>query len=292
MTLATLADILPAARAGRYAVPAFNVDNLEIIDPLVRAAESERAPVIIQSGPVGLDHAGWELVAVVVRERGARSPVPVVLHLDHGASLAQVERALSLGFTSVMVDGSALGRGDNEALTREAVAFARRAGASVEAELGSIPGQEEGIDISDEAAQRTDPRTAQEFVAATGVDALAIAAGNVHWVPDAPVRLDVKRIRAIAAEVAVPLVLHGGSGLDRNDTCSAISAGVSKLNIAFGINRPFLDALSNAVGHGNVESAPGRKRAHPHKVLLAAREAARRAAQDWIRLFGASGRAA
>ncbi len=290
MTLATLADLLPAARTSGYAVAAFNVDNLEIIEPLIRAAEYENAPVIVQGGPVGLDQAGWEVVAAVVHKLAASTPIPIALHLDHGGSIEHIERALAAGFTSVMIDGSGLDRYANEALTRETVALARKAGASVEAELGSIPGQEEGIDVSDEAAQRTDPATAREFVEATGVDALAVAVGNVHWVPDEPVRLDIARLRAISEQVSVPLVLHGGSGITPGDAMAAIKSGVSKFNIAYGINRPFLDALSSAVENGNIETSPGRKRAHPHQVLGPARAEAQRAAQDWIRRFWSNGR--
>jgi fructose-bisphosphate aldolase class II/tagatose 1,6-diphosphate aldolase GatY/KbaY len=128
------------------------------------------------------------------------------------------------------------------------VALARKAGASVEAELGSIPGEEEGIDISDEAAQRTDPKIAREFVEATGVDALAVAVGNVHGFTPEPVRLDLERLRAIAAVCSAPLVLHGASGLPEEDLLGAVAAGVVKVNVNAELRRAHIEALRADVG--------------------------------------------
>ncbi len=290
MPLVPLAPMLAAAQAGAYCVAAFNVDNLEVIEPLVRAAEQEGAPVIVQGGPVGLDHAGWEAVAAVVRAVAERSPVPVALHLDHGSGLAQVERALAAGFTSVMLDGSGLDYPEKVDLTRQAVQRARGRQASVEAELGAIAGTEEGVNVADEAAFFTDPGDAARFVASTGVDCLAVAVGNVHWVSDDPVTLDLPRLRAIRAAVPVPLVLHGGSGISDRVLMEAIRSGVTKLNIAYAVNRPFVDALEGALASARVETVPGRKRAHPHKALVAAKEAACRAARERIRALGSAGR--
>lgn len=291
MPLVNLDAMLRAAQAGRYCVAAFNVDNLEIIQPLIRAAELEQAPVIVQGGPVGLDHAGWEAVGAVVRDAAGRSAVPVALHLDHGASLAQVERALAAGFSGVMLDGSSLGPAEKLALTRQTVELARRVGASVEAELGAIAGSEEGLDVSDEAARFTEPGEAAEFVAATGVDCLAVSIGNVHWISDRPTLLDLPRLREIRAAVSVPLVLHGGAGVPEPTLVEAVAAGICKLNMAYVINHAFAEALGEALGLANVETVPGRRRVHPHKVLLAGRNAVEAVARGRIRLLGGSGRA-
>lgn len=288
--LVNLRAMLQAARQGGYAVAAFNVDNLEIIEPLVRAAELERAPVIIQGGPVGLDHAGWEEVGAVVRLAAERASVPVALHLDHGASLEQVQRALAAGFTSVMLDGSNLPEAEKLELTRQTVALARARGASVEAELGAIAGSEEGVSVADEAARFTEPAEAAAFVAATGVDCLAVSIGNVHWVSDQPTVLDLERLRAIRDAVPVPLVLHGGSGVDDATLARAVAAGLSKLNIATATNKAFVEGLRSALDRAFVETTPGRRRVHPHKLFLAARAAVCEAARGRIRVLGASGR--
>jgi len=286
-----MGPLLQAAQAGGYGLAGFNVDNLAMLAAVVRAAEEESAPLIVQGGPVGLDHAGWEETAALVRLAARRSHGPIALHLDHGATLAHVTKALELGFTSVMFDGSALPYREKVSLTRRVVRAAHEVGATVEAELGAIPGSEEGVTVSDEAASLTDPRAAAAFVDETGVDCLAIAIGNVHWTSNRPTVLDLERLRAIREAVAIPLVLHGGSGVADAVLRAAVAGGITKLNIANAINRAFIDALRGALDSAEVDLGDGRIRVRPHNVLSPAVAAACQAARERLRVLGASNRA-
>jgi fructose-bisphosphate aldolase class II/tagatose 1,6-diphosphate aldolase GatY/KbaY len=178
-------------------------------------------------------------------DAAAASSARLGVHLDHSRDLDEITACLEAGYTSVMVDGSHLPFAENIALTREAVRRARKHGAWVEAELGALPGDE---DVSTNAAMApaamTDPSQAAVFVAETGVDALAVAVGNVHGFTATPVRLDLDRLAAIHAAVPVPLVLHGASGLPQDQLLSALSRGVAKINVNAELRRAYLQAVS------------------------------------------------
>ncbi|MCI0679244.1 MAG: ketose-bisphosphate aldolase [Actinobacteria bacterium] len=291
MPLVPLAEILDAARDQGYCVPGFTIDNLEIVAPLIEAGETERSPVVIQAGPVGLDHAGWETLAAVVATRAGVSSVPIALHLDHGSSIEQAHRAIDAGFTSVMIDGSSLDERSKLDLTVAVVRSAHESGASVEAELGPIAGSEEGVSVSDADASLTDPGMAERFVEQTGIDALAVSVGNVHWVSDSPPVLDFGRLRLLRDAVPVPLVLHGGSGVAREDLPDVVRCGVTKLNIAFNVNRAFVAGLREGLAATEIETVPGRRRCHPHRALAAAKGSVREAARAEIVVLGSSNRA-
>ncbi|SRR5579884_261568 len=282
MPLVNATPLLAQARAGGYALAAFNLDTVALVRPLIRAAVEEQAPVIIQAGPVGLRAAGLEALAAVVRVEANAARVPIGLHLDHGTDLEEVAACLAAGFTSVMLDGSLLAPDEKLRLTRQAVAVARARSAGVEAELGPIAGAEEGITVAAAAARMTDPDEARAFVDRTQVDALAVSVGNVHTPPPAPVELDLDRLRQIAARVHVPLVLHGGSSVTEASLVRAVRLGVAKVNIAHVINRAFVGGARQALGAGA---------SRPSQVLAEAEEAVVTAARERIRLLGAAGTA-
>jgi len=237
MPLVTFNDILPQARRDKRAVAAFNVANLETLLSVFKAAEAERSPVIIQVYQRLFKDERAELIAAMTRSLAAKSGIPVALHLDHGESLEQIKKAIGIGYTSVMIDGSKLPFAENIALTAEAARIAHQAGVTLEAEIGHVPFGDGEIELST-AAEAT------EFVEKTGVDALAISIGTVHgFYKKAPV-LDIARAREIGGRVAIPLVLHGGTGVPEDQLRLAVGCGVAKVNIATELQSTFLKGVA------------------------------------------------
>lgn len=242
-------DALKQAAATGHALPGFVVYNLETVQGITAAAEAAGTPVLIQAGSSPFKHAGREALmrlALDAAEDSATARLGV--HLDHSRDLDEITACLETGYTSVMVDGSHLPFAENIALTKEAVRRARHHGAWVEAELGALPGDE---DVSTDAvateAAMTDPVRAAEFVAATGVDALAVAVGNVHGFTRDPVRLDLDRLASLHELVPVPLVLHGASGLPVEELHGALARGVAKVNVNAELRRAYLEAVRTAL---------------------------------------------
>lgn len=223
------------AEEKRIAVGSFNTPNLESLQAVIGAAEELKLPVIIQFAQC---HEPWiplELIGPIMVEMAKKSAVPVCVHLDHGETLEYLEKALQIGFTGIMYDGSVLPYEENLANTKKAVAMAGKTGASVEAELGSMGKRESGAgDIGsgeDDTKVYTDPQKAKEFVQASGIDALACSFGTTHGIYLTTPKLDfdvVKNVRALTNDI--PVVMHGGSGVSREDYHKAIQAGVRKIN--------------------------------------------------------------
>ena len=233
MSLVTLKDILPEARRQGYAVAAFNVANLETLYPVVRAAELEGYPLIVQVYQRLFNDERAGMIAAMCRRLAETRRIPIALHLDHGASLDVIIKAIACGYTSVMFDGSALEPAENIRMTRQAVEIARSAGVSIEAEIGHVP-------FGDGEIRLSEPSEAEEFIAATGVDALAISVGTVHGYYKQAPKLDIERTRAISKAVDTPLVLHGGTGVPDAELCAAVGNGVAKVNIATEMQHLFL----------------------------------------------------
>jgi ketose-bisphosphate aldolase len=216
--------MLATALAAHSAVPAFATDNLEMVQAVTAAAEQTDRPVIMLAGSSHFHHAGRAALISMALQAAHTSTAPVGVHLDHSRDLAEIEQCTKAGYSSVMADGSHLPFEDNIALTRAAVAIAHPAGVWVEEELGAIPGDE---DVSTDATPpqtMTDPVGAAEFVERTGVDALAVAVGNVHGLTSTPMSLDLQRLTAIQSAVPVPLVLHGASGLPTSSSAQPSTA--------------------------------------------------------------------
>jgi fructose-bisphosphate aldolase class II/tagatose 1,6-diphosphate aldolase GatY/KbaY len=230
-----------------HALPGFVAYNLESVQGIVAAAEAHPGrPVLIQAGSSPFKHAGREPLMRLALDAAAHSDAPLGVHLDHSRDLDEITVCLEAGYTSIMVDGSHLPFAENIALTREAVRRARAHGAWVEAELGALAGDEDvSTNAHASATAMTDPSQAAEFVAETGVDALAVAVGNVHGFTAAPVRLDLNRLAAIHSAVPVPLVLHGASGLPEEQLLGALSRGVAKVNVNAELRRAYLQAVSD-----------------------------------------------
>ncbi|MBN2625160.1 MAG: ketose 1,6-bisphosphate aldolase [Spirochaetales bacterium] len=244
MALVNLADQLRDAKTKKYAIGAFNMVNLEFLTAVIEAAEKARSPVILNLAEVHMPYVDTELLSCAAVRAAERSAVPVVLNLDHGLSFDTVKRVVDLGFTSVMFDGSSLSYEDNLARTAEIVRYCHDRGVSVEAELGAVGGDEGGALFSEaDPSLYTDPEQAGAYVRETGVDALAVAIGNSHGRYKGEPQLDFARLAALRDRAGVPLVLHGGSGIGREDFQRAISLGITKINFYTGMSQAALDSL-------------------------------------------------
>ncbi|EKP95169.1 class II fructose-bisphosphate aldolase [Thermaerobacter subterraneus] len=287
MPLVDAREVLRRAAAEGYAVPGLNFHSLDMVPALLEVAEAERSPLILQASAGTIAFLGFDAIEAVVRASARRCRVPVVLHLDHARDYKLVLGALRHGFTSVMADGSSLPFEDNVSFTAKVAEAAHAAGVAVEGELGYVPRAGDpantGVAGAPEGYEFTLPEQAEEFVARTGVDSLAVAVGTVHGVYREAPRLDLERLAAIRARVPVPLVLHGGSGLTAEMLQAAIAWGVAKVNFATELKHAWAGALRAALS-GNHETDPRRLLAPALKALQD--EAARK-----IRLCGSQGRA-
>lgn len=240
--LLTGKDALLKGYEDGWALGAFTVYNIELAQAVIIAGESVDVPLLIQAGSSGFLYAGEDVLARVAITMAEQSRTPVGVHLDHSRSLEEVRRCLDRGYTSVMVDGSHLSFADNARMASRAVAIAEPYAAWVEAELGVIPGSEDRS-TSTGAAPYTDPGQAQRFIEESGVDALAVAVGNVHGMTASPVSLDLGRLGEIRARTTIPLVLHGASGVPDHNIAAAIRLGVAKVNVNAEIRNAYIRAL-------------------------------------------------
>jgi tagatose 1,6-diphosphate aldolase GatY/KbaY len=247
--LATGFDVIREAHRAGHAVAAITTYTLESIRAVVSAAERTGRPVILQAGSSSFGAVGRDTLAAACLAAAQRASVPVGVHLDHADDRAEITACIELGYSSVMVDGSGLPFEENVALTRAVAEEAHSRQVWVEGELGALPGNEDASSdvVARDTALMTDPAQAEEFVDRTGVDALAVAVGNVHGISDTPARLDLARLEAIAARVRVPLVLHGASGLPVEDLTAAVARGVAKVNVNAELRRAHIEAVTAAV---------------------------------------------
>lgn len=282
--LMTGKELLLHAQENKYAVGAFNVNNMEGIQAIIGAAEELKAPVILQASQGGLKYAGVEYIAGLGKLAASQAKVPVALHLDHGTDFDQVMQCIRNGFTSVMIDGSRFPLEENIAFTKKVVEIAHMVGVTVEAELGKIGGTEDHITVSDKDATFTDPMEAKRFVEETGVDYLAIAVGTAHGVYKGEPKLDYDRIIEIRNMVDVPLVLHGSSGVPAESLQKAISLGICKINIDTDIRAAFAKSVKEYM-----LSNPDQ--IDPRKILGPASEAMKRVIMEKMKIFGSIDRA-
>jgi fructose-bisphosphate aldolase, class II len=242
--LARTQDLLETAMRAtpRYGVIAFNVIGLEHAEAIVEGAEAERSPVILQisQNAIRYRRGAIEPIAAACRAMAEAAAVPVALHLDHATTHALCARAAAAGMSSIMFDASTSSHALNIELTAAEAAWAHGIGVSIEGELGVVGGKE-GAVTSIEGM--TDPGAAGEYVAATGIDALAIAVGTEHGMTEQRATLDLDRIEAIRAVVDVPLVLHGSSGVAAAVLAEAIRRGITKVNMATQLNVAFTGAI-------------------------------------------------
>lgn len=235
--LVNLQTVLDMAEKGGYAIPAFNVYNMETVIGAIHAVEEMKSPAILQVYPrLFKEEAGYYLAPVVVAA-AHKASVPICFHLDHGPSTLETTRAIRGGATGIMLDGSTLPFEENIALTREVAQTCSYLDVQVEGELGHV-----GFTSDAEMDEFTRPEDAKRFFDETGVACLAVAVGTAHGRYSKPPKLDIDRIRAIReATGEKPLVLHGGSGVPDEEIKKAVQAGIRKINFATDICYAFLD---------------------------------------------------
>lgn len=236
--IVNLKEILTIADLGSFAVPAFNVSNIETVVGVMQAAQETGAPVIFQMYTRLFDNPEAPFVAKTVLEAMCELKTPAAFHLDHGAGMEQVQRALRFGATGIMLDASGWPLEENISRTAAAVAVCDACGVPVEGELGHVGGTKD-----EKMSDFTDAAEAEEFVKRTGVSALAVMVGTAHGKYLKAPALDIGRIREIWSRTGVPIVLHGGSGVPDDQLRMAIDAGVRKVNFATDLNCAFLDGV-------------------------------------------------
>ena len=281
--LVTLKEALKIAEEKKIAVGAFNAANLESLQAVITAAEELNLPVIMQFAQC---HEPWvplALIGPIMVAEAKKASVPVCVHLDHGETLDYLEKALEIGFTGIMYDGSVLPYAENLKNTKRAVEMAAKTGACVEAELGSMGKRESGAGDADgdDTKIYTDPQKAKEFVEASGIDALACSFGTTHGIYLSAPRLDfdvVKNMRAMTNDI--PVVMHGGSGVSREDYHAAIRAGVRKIN--------YFTYMDKAGGNAAAEYLKSLRAEEPlffSSVSMAARDAMKENVKEAMKMF-------
>lgn len=290
--LVSLKELMEDAEKGGYAVGAFNVSNLESLMAIMQAAEETGRGVILNYAEVHAPFLSMEQAAPIMLDAAKKAKVPVCVHLDHGSSMESCIQAIRLGFTSVMLDASAEDYETNVRETKEIVRLAHSVGVTVEAELGHIFSSDMGLAESPKEAETlesfdsaedvyTDPATAKDFVERTGVDVLAIAFGTTHGIYTKKPKLDLERITKIKEAIDIPFVMHGGSGLSKEEFQTAIRNGIRKINyytyMTLAGGRAVKEALDQKSPDENVFF---------HDIPMIAVEAMKENVKEAIRVFG------
>ena len=246
MSFVTSEKMLLDAQKGGYAVGAFNVENMEMVMAVIAAAEELRAPLMLQTTPSTVKYAGLDLYLANVKTAAERASVPVCMHLDHGDSFELAMRALRVGYSSIMIDGSHSMFEENIAVTKAVADACRPSGIPVEAELGKVGGKEDDLDGGN--GGYTDPQEAKEFAERTGIGSLAVAIGTAHGVYKGEPKLDLDRLAEIRKVVSIPLVLHGASGLSEEAVAESIKRGICKVNFATELRSAYTEGVKEFLG--------------------------------------------
>jgi len=278
MPAATLREVLQNTREQHFAVGAFDTMDHAFTEGILAAAEETQTPVIVAAG----DFPGpdYENFLPYLADRVRRASVPVCLHFDHGGSFEACARAIRAGFTSVMIDGSALPFAENIALTKRVVEMAHACGVDVEGEIGHVGANAGSVESARDDSRYTEPEAAAEFLEKTGVDALAVAIGTAHGVYKEAPKIDFERLSTIRSMVSVPLVMHGASGLSDEDFRRAVENGMCKINAFTNLTL----AVTSRIAADMPDLANPPKMSHEISLRMTAY--AKREVLRHIRLFG------
>ena len=283
-TVVSAKEMLIDARKGGYAVPAFNIHNLETIQVVSEAAAELKSPLMIAATPSTLKYAGEDYLLAIVNTAAKRYNIPIAVHLDHAEDVPYIKTLIDMGYKSVMIDASHHPFEENISIVREVVDYAHQYGVSVEAELGRLGGQEDDIIVDEKDSFYTDPKSAVEFVERTGIDSFAVAIGTAHGMYKSEPKLDFDRLEEISKLVDIPLVLHGGSGIPDKDVQRTIKQGIAKVNIATELKIPFAAAVRD---HFLADPSAN----DPRKYLTPGKEAMMKVALEKILMVGSNGKA-
>ncbi|MBS5053040.1 class II fructose-bisphosphate aldolase [Faecalimonas sp. LCP19S3_D12] len=282
MPLATTKQMLLDAQKREYAVPAFNVENMEMVQAVVAAAQESQSPVILQTTPSTVKYADLKYFYNNAMAAAQEVTVPVVMHLDHGNSFSLAMRALRVGYTSIMIDGSHGSFEENIAVSKAVVDACHPSGIPVEAELGKVGGKEDDLDGGD--GGYTDAKEAAQFVEKTGIDSLAVAIGTAHGVYKGIPKVDVQRLSEIREMVSIPLVLHGTSGVPDDTVKECIKRGICKVNYATDLRIAFTKGVTEVL-QTNPETID------PKKYNACGRENVKQYAMQKMEICGSKGKA-
>ncbi|MEC0213207.1 class II fructose-1,6-bisphosphate aldolase [Paenibacillus ehimensis] len=284
MPLVSMNEFLPKAKANKFAVGQFNMNNLEFAQAITEAAEELKSPFIFGVSEGALKYMGIEFTVAIAEAAAKKSGLPIALHLDHGSSFEVAMKCIRAGFSSVMFDGSHYSFEENIRLTKEVVKTAHAMGVSVEGELGTIGGVEDDISVDEADANLAKPEEAIRFYEETGVDCLAIAVGTAHgmYAGEPNIRFDI--IEKVSKAIPVPVVLHGGSGVPDEMIRKSIEAGVGKINV----NTENQVACTQTIREVLNKDA---KVYDPRKYLTPARKAMVEVVKSKIQLFGSANQA-
>jgi len=272
-------SILGHAHQNNYAVGAFNINNMEILQAIVNACEEKNSPVMLQASEGAIKYAGIDYLTNMVKLASQKTHIPICLHLDHGTTYETIIQCIQYGFSSVMIDASHYNLKENIEKTKEIVKIAHAVGVSVEAELGRLSGVEEQISVDERNAIYTNPEEAKIFIEETGIDSLAIAIGTAHGKYKGKPLLDFERLDTIKKMLNMPIVLHGASGLTEEDIQRCVKLGVNKINIDTDIRVAFTDTIRNILNEDpNVFD--------PRKILNPAKKAMEEVVKNKIAMFG------
>ncbi len=281
--LVTSKEILMKAQAGGYAVGAFNVENMEMVQAVVEAAEELQSPVIMQTTPSTVKYAGLDYYLANVKAAAERVSVPVVMHLDHGNSFELAMQAFRVGYTSIMIDGSHESFENNIAVSKAVADVCRPAKVPVEAELGKVGGKEDDLD-GGENNPYTDPQEAKEFVERTGIDSLAVGIGTAHGIYKGEPKLQYDVLRKIREAVDIPLVLHGTSGVADEAVRECIKRGICKVNYATDLRIAFTKGVNQTLSDQPTVI-------DPKKYSASGRDEVKRYVMGKIKVCGSVGKA-
>lgn len=252
MALISLKQGLSHAQKHGYALGAFNALDSHFVNAIFAAGLKQNAPFILNIAEVHFKYVDLTSLVATIKAKSEQHNLPVILNLDHGLTFDNIMRAIRLGFTSVMFDGSSLSYDENIRQTQEIVRICHAIGVSVEAELGAVGGDEGGaLYGTADARFFTDPLKAKDFVARTHIDALAVAIGNAHGKYKGEPKLDFTRLEKIRDESGIPLVLHGGSGISTSDFKKAIRLGIHKINFYTGMSQAALESIKHSMLEGH-----------------------------------------
>ncbi|MBP3963969.1 class II fructose-bisphosphate aldolase [Paenibacillus lignilyticus] len=284
MPLLSSTRMLQQARSGKYAVAAFNVHTLEMLQGVTEAAIETQSPLILQSTVGTVNHLGPEYIVAAATVAANQTGLPIALHLDHCTDFNLIVRCIRAGYTSVMIDASMHPFEENVRQTAKVMEVAEAAGVNVEAELGKVGGVEDDIIVDELDALLADPDECVKFMDLTGVHTLAPAIGTAHGIYKGTPNIDFARIASIAERVAAPLVLHGGSGIPAEQVKLAVSLGMAKMNIATELRIAFSDEIKAVFANKPSEN-------DPRTYMVPAKQAVKQLAMDKMQLCGCVGKA-